>query len=278
MDICGQPELALKLSEVYAWQIDFHSEVQKGDNFKVVYLEKTHPSGSKKVGDLLAAEYKSSRKTFNAVRFTNADGRDDFFDLEGQSLRRAFLRSPFKYMPRISSRYSRRRFHPILKRYRPHLGVDYAAPTGTPVLALGDGKVTSRRRNGGFGRHIQIKHNGLYTTGYGHLSRYARGLKVGDWVKQGQVIGYVGSTGLATGPHLDFRFYKSGKPVDPLKIDIPAGDPLDKSLMVAFQARCEEVHKLINPNGGPGMLAANGALTIEFTAGSLFSPLLPGSE
>ena len=234
MDLCGQPELALKLSEVYAWQIDFHSEIRKGDNFKVIYEEKNHPAGSKKTGRILAAVFNNRQKSFYAIGFTNADGRRDFFDLEGKSLRRAFLRSPFKYMPRISSRFSHRRFHPILKIYRPHLGVDYAAPTGTPVLALGDGRVIHRAWNGGFGRFIKIKHNGMYTTSYGHLSRYASGIKVGTWVKQGQLIGYVGSTGLSTGPHLDFRFYKNGQPVNPLKVDIPAGDPVDPSVLGSF--------------------------------------------
>jgi len=240
MDLCGRPELALKLSEVYAWQIDFHSEIRKGDSFKVLYEEKIHPDGSKKAGRILAGVFHNRQKNFYAIGFTNADGRMDYFDLEGKSLRRAFLRSPFKYMPRISSRFSRRRFHPILMIYRPHLGIDYAAPTGTPVLALGDGRITYRGRNGGFGKYIRIKHNGMYTTSYGHLSGYARGIKVGSWVKQGQVIGYVGSTGLSTGPHLDFRFYKSERPVDPLKVDIPAGDPVDPSLFSYFAIHREQ--------------------------------------
>ena len=249
MELCALPELALKLSEVYAWQIDFHSEIRKGDNFKVIYEEKIHPDGSKKVGRILAGVFHNRQNNFYAVGFTNEDNRRDFFDLQGKSLRRAFLRSPFKYMPRISSRYSRRRFHPILKIYRPHLGIDYAAPTGTSVLALGDGRVTYRGRNGGFGRYIKIKHNGMYTTSYGHLSRYARGIKVGAWVKQGQVIGFVGSTGLSTGPHLDFRFFKNARPVDPLKVDIPAGDPVDTSLFSHFIVHREQTLKRLDSIG-----------------------------
>ncbi|MFH1070533.1 MAG: M23 family metallopeptidase, partial [Candidatus Glassbacteria bacterium] len=126
------------------------------------------------------------------------------------------------------------RFHPILKIRRPHLGVDYAAPKGTPVLALGDGKVLKRSWNGGFGNYIQLKHNGIYSTAYGHLSGFAKGLKVGSWVRQGQVIGFVGSSGLATGPHLDFRFFKDNRPVDPLKVDVPPGDPVGQSVLSQF--------------------------------------------
>ncbi|MEA2062285.1 MAG: peptidoglycan DD-metalloendopeptidase family protein [Gemmatimonadota bacterium] len=278
METSGLPELALKLSEVYAWQIDFHSEVRKGDYFKVIYKEKIHPRGSKKVGEIIAAVFHNRQKDFFAIEFTGAEEQKDYFDLEGKSLRRAFLRSPFKYMPRVSSRYTRRRFHPILKIYRPHLGVDYAAPTGTPVLALGDGRVTSRRWNGGYGKHIVIKHNGMYKTGYGHLSRYARELKVGNWVRQGQVIGYVGSTGLSTGPHLDFRFFKNGNPVNPLKVDIPAGDPVDKSLLEDYRACRDRYLRCLEAiNSGPSNDSGSSEITLRYEAPSINSPLLPGS-
>jgi len=236
MEICSDPELALILSEIYAWQIDFHNDIRKGDNFRLVYEEKIHPKGTKKVGRILGAVFNNDGKKLWAIRYTNADSTVDYFDLQGNSLRRKFLRSPFKYMPRISSRFSYRRFHPILKIYRPHLGIDYAAPTGTPVLALGDGKVVKRGWNGGFGRYILLRHNGMYSTSYGHLSRYARGLKVGDRVTQGQVIGYVGTSGLSTGPHLDFRFLKNGSPVNPLTVDIPAGEPVHASVKEQFNA------------------------------------------
>ncbi|RLB12889.1 MAG: hypothetical protein DRG82_16555 [Deltaproteobacteria bacterium] len=243
MEIYGDPELALSLSEIYAWQIDFHNDIRKGDTFKLIFEEKIHPRGTRKIGKILAAVFHNAGKTFWAIRFTNADSTFDYFDLQGRNLRRKFLRSPFKYMPRISSRFSYRRFHPILKRYRPHLGVDYAAPTGTPVLALGDGRVVFRGWKGGFGRFIKIKHNGMYSTSYGHLSRYAKNIKVGTWVTQGQVIGYVGSTGLATGPHLDFRFYKNGTPVNPLTVDIPAGEPIHPSIADKYAAYCRMIIK-----------------------------------
>jgi len=260
LELRGLPELALKLSEVYAWQIDFYTEIRKGDNFKVIYEEKIHPKGSKKVGRIQAALFNNRQKSFYAIGFSNADGRRDYFDLEGKSLRRAFLRSPFKYMPRISSRFSRRRFHPILKIFRPHLGIDYAAPTGTPVLALGDGRVTYRGWNGGFGRFIRIKHNGMYTTSYGHFSRYVRGIKVGSWVKQGQLIGYVGTSGLSTGPHLDFRFYKNGQPVNPLTVDIPAGDPVDPSLLSYFIIYRDQTLRRLNSIGETLVTSSTGLI------------------
>jgi len=236
METCSNAELAMLLSDIYAWQIDFYSDIRKGDNFRIIYEEKVHPKGTSKIGKILAAVFNNDGKTLLAIRYTNADSTVDYFDLEGNSLRRKFLASPFRYRPRISSRFSYRRFHPILKKYRPHLGIDYAAPTGTPVLALGDGKVVKRSWNGGFGRYILLKHNGMYSTSYGHLSRYARGIKAGDNVAQGQVIGYVGSTGLSTGPHLDFRFFKNGSPVNPLTVDIPAGEPIHASVKERFNA------------------------------------------
>ena len=238
---CGLPELALKLSEVFAWQIDFHSEIRKGDNFKVIYEEKRHPKGGRKVGRIIATEFQNDKRHFSAFEYYTSEDQFDYFDTDGNSLRKAFLRSPFKYMPRISSGFSRSRFHPILKRYRPHLGIDYAAPTGTPILALGDGKIVKRGRNGGYGNYIRIKHNSMYETGYGHMSRYARGIKVGSQVHQGDVIGYVGSTGLATGPHLDFRFYKNSQPINPLTVDIPAGDPVPENLMADYKSRMAEL-------------------------------------
>ncbi|OGG00474.1 MAG: hypothetical protein A3F83_07370 [Candidatus Glassbacteria bacterium RIFCSPLOWO2_12_FULL_58_11] len=247
--LSSNPELALALSEIYAWQIDFHNDIQRGDSFKLIYEEKLHPKGTAKLGKIMAAVFNNGGKTLWAIRFTNPDSSVDYFDLDGKSMRRKFLRSPFKYMPRISSRFNRSRFHPILKIFRPHLGVDYAAPTGTPILALGDGKVIQRGRNGGFGNYIMIKHNGMYSTAYGHLSRYARGLASGGRVTQGQVIGYVGSTGLATGPHLHFCFYKNGVLINPLKVDIPAGEPVNPANMAQFAALRDSMASQLNAIG-----------------------------
>ncbi len=169
---------------------------------------------------------------FWAIPFVQ-DSTRDFFDDQGKSLRKAFLKAPLRYS-RISSRFSNSRYHPILKIRRPHHGVDYAAPTGTPVHAIGDGLVISKGYNGGGGNAVKIKHNGVYTTSYMHLHGYARGLHRGSYVKQGEVIGYVGSTGLATGPHLDFRVYKNGMAIDPLKMEAPPVEPVKEDNMTAF--------------------------------------------
>lgn len=266
LDAGATPELALRMSEIFAWQIDFQSDVQRGDRFRIVFEEKVHPKGSSRVGEIFAVVYETASRDFYAIKYTNKDGTVDYFDLDGLSMRRQFLKSPFKYMPRISSRFSHSRMHPILKIRRPHLGVDYAAPAGTPVLALGDGKVTFAGRKGGFGNYIQIKHNSMYATGYGHLSRFA--VKNGANVRQGEVIGYVGSTGLATGPHLDFRFFRNGTPVDPLKVDIPTGVPVDKSLMIAFQTHrdtlAERLKRIGSPYGpNPPRIAYTPATSVE---------------
>jgi murein DD-endopeptidase MepM/ murein hydrolase activator NlpD len=262
MDSYGNPELALKLSEIYAWQVDFHNDIRKGDSFRLIFREKIHPEKQiSKVSQILAAQFVNDGNEIYGFHFMNPDSTVDYFEPDGKSLRRKFLRSPFKYMPRISSRYNPRRFHPILKRYRPHLGVDYAAPKGTPVLALGEGKVVKRGWNGGFGNYILIRHNGMFSTGYGHLSGYARGLKVGGRVRQGEVIGYVGSTGLSTGPHLDFRFFKNGKPVNPLKVDIPAGEPVAKEALAEFNAYRDVMKRRLDRIGqplfGPPVAASN---------------------
>ncbi len=267
MDSYSNPELALKLSEIYAWQIDFHNDIRKGDTFRLIFREKIHPEKqTSKVDDVLAALFVNDGTEIYGYRFMNADSTVDYFEPDGKSLRRKFLRSPFNYMPRISSRYNPRRFHPILKRYRPHLGVDYAAPRGTPVLSLGDGKVIKRGWNGGFGNYILIRHNGMFSTGYGHLSGYARGLKVGGRVRQGEVIGYVGSTGLSTGPHLDFRFFKDGKPVNPLKVDIPAGEPVMAEVFAEFESYRDIMKRRLDRIGQPLFVppvATNGVVPVR---------------
>jgi murein DD-endopeptidase MepM/ murein hydrolase activator NlpD len=166
----------------------------------------------------------------------------EYYDCDGNSVRRVFLKSPLNYR-RISSYFSNRRFHPILKTYRPHHGVDYAAPTGTPVVSIGDGRVTKAGWNGGMGNYVEIRHNNIYTSCYGHLSRYGRGVRGGVRVKQGQIIGYVGSTGLSTGPHLDFRVKKYGSYVNPLTIDYPRGEPVGEERKEAFFAKRDLVLK-----------------------------------
>jgi len=220
------PVLAIELSEIYAWTVDFFG-IEKGDYFKVMYDENYVDSTSIGVGKVHAALFHHRGRDYYAFNFKE-DSVWNFFDEEGQSLRKAFLKAPLKFS-RISSKFSNSRLHPVLKIRRPHHGVDYAAPSGTPVYALGDGRVIAKayQKRGG-GNYVKIKHNSVYTTVYMHLKGYAKGLNKGDHVQQSQLIGYVGATGLATGPHLDFRVFKNGKAVDPLKIDAPPVEPVKK--------------------------------------------------
>ncbi len=220
------PMMSIELSEIYAWSIDFFG-LKKGDKFYVIYQERFLDTVSVGIEHIEAALFNHQNKDFYAIYFVQ-DERGSYFDDKGGSLRRAFLKAPLKFR-RISSRYTNRRYHPVLKIYRPHHGVDYAAAEGTPVHSVGDGVVLKKGyQKNGAGNYIKIKHNSVYMTQYAHLSRFAKGLKTGDHVKQGQLIGYVGHTGLATGPHLDFRFFKNGHPVDPLKVDAPPVEPIKK--------------------------------------------------
>jgi murein DD-endopeptidase MepM/ murein hydrolase activator NlpD len=204
-------DVILYFADIFAWQIDFLTDTKQGDIFKIIYevehIEKKNKNLSSKI---LAAQYKTSSKTYNAFYFKTSEGNYGYFDQDGKSLKSTFLKAPLQFS-RISSYFSASRVHPILKYARPHLGIDYAAPQKTPVSSIGDGIVLKAQYSGGFGNLIVIKHNNGYETYYGHLSKYAKGIKKGSKVKQGQVIGYVGMTGLATGPHLDFRIKLNGK-------------------------------------------------------------------
>lgn len=225
------PDLALQLSEIYAWSIDFFG-LQKGDSFRIIYEEQYVDSTSVGISRILAARFCHAGEVFFAMPF-NQDGTEDYFDEEGNSLRKAFLKAPLRFS-RISSRFSNSRMHPILKYRRPHHGVDYAAPMGTPVHAIGDGKVTFAGWKGGAGRLVKIKHNSSYTTAYMHLAGFGKGIKAGKYVKQGDIIAYVGNSGLSTGPHLDFRFYKNGTPIDPLRVKAPPVHPVDSNNMAMY--------------------------------------------
>ena len=210
------PTLAVSLSKLFQWQVDFAREIQPGDRFGVVVEKRTRAGQPAGYGRILAATLTNNGKQHTAIFFESAEG-PSYWNEKGESQRKAFLKSPIPFS-RISSRFSPRRLHPVLKVYRPHWGVDYAAPAGTPVLAAGDGKVTQAGWSGGYGRCITVAHRSGIVTKYGHLRGFASGIRAGTRVAQGQVIGYVGSTGLATGPHLDFRFQKNGKYVDPLSV------------------------------------------------------------
>jgi len=224
-DVGEDPRIALKLADVFAWEIDFVTDPRVGDTFTIVFDELQYPSGEVEISDILCAKYVNAGDEHLIFRFEDEAGDPSYYDYDGNSARRVFLKSPLSYR-RISSFFSNSRFHPILKTYRPHLGVDYSAPRGTPIVSIGDGRVVEAGWNGGFGKYVEIRHNGTYTSCYGHLSGYALGIRSGARVNQGDVIGYVGSTGLSTGPHLDFRIKKFGSYVNPLNIDCPRAEPV----------------------------------------------------
>ena len=225
--------LAMKLSDIYAWDIDFSSQIRTGDTVKVIVEELWVGEVFNGFGDVLAAEVVNNGSVHPAYRFER-NGRADYFDSSGKSLRKSLLKSPLKFKY-ISSRFSKRRRHPILRIYRPHLGVDYVAPTGTPVSAAGSGTVVFAGYKGQNGRMVKIKHNNGYETYYGHLSRIPKKIRKWAKVSQGDIIGYVGSTGLSTGPHLDYRIKYKGKFLDPLKLNLPRGGSIGKNLMAQFQ-------------------------------------------
>lgn len=226
--------LEMALADIFAWTVDFYG-IQKGDAFKLIYEEIYVDNRMVGIDHVGAAYFRSNNKDYYAFLYEQ-DGKKEYFDENGMSLQRSFLKAPLKFS-RISSRFSSSRMHPVLRIVRPHFGVDYAAPRGTPVVALGDGKVTELGWKGGYGRHISIRHNSIYTTSYAHLSAYAKNLKAGTHVSQGEVVGYVGSSGLATGPHLDFRVYKNGEPVDPLHLESPRSDPVPAKDFVRYKGQ-----------------------------------------
>lgn len=230
----ADPLLAMKLAEeVYAWQIDFF-DIKEGDSFRALYheayIDDTIPLS---ISSIEGAVFIHQGKEYKAFPFMQ-DSIMEYFDEEGTSLRKAFLKAPLDFF-RISSRFSNSRFHPVLKRYRAHHGVDYAAPTGTPVKSIGSGVVVKKayQANGG-GNYLTVKHNSVYSTTYMHLSKFAKGIAPGKHIQQGEVIGYVGATGLATGPHLDFRVFKNGTPINPLNMEAPPSLPVRPELKDSF--------------------------------------------
>jgi murein DD-endopeptidase MepM/ murein hydrolase activator NlpD len=225
--------LALQLSDIFAWDIDFTTDLRNDDIFKII-VEGLYLNGEfKKYGEILSAEFSNNGEIYHAYRF-EYNGNVDYYDDSGKSLRRAFLKAPLSFR-RISSGFSRKRYHPILKIYRPHLGVDYAASTGTPVSAIGDGRVIFAGYKGQNGNIVAIRHFNGYRTFYGHLSKIVKGIRKGVKVKQGQVIGYVGATGLATGPHLDYRIKVNNRFVNPLTLKLPRGSSVPKKLRSEFR-------------------------------------------
>ncbi len=229
-------ELTMALADIFAWDIDFFVDLRPQDHYQFLYEQRFREGRYIGNGRIIAANFFNDGTHHRAYYYQVPGRTGDYYDNDGRSLRKIFLRSPLRYS-RISSGFSKRRLHPLLKIYRPHPGIDYAAPTGTPVVAVGDGRVISKGWKNGYGRFIAIRHNNRYTTTYGHLSRYASKISKGSVVKQGQVIGYVGATGLATGPHLDFRMKKNGRFVNPLKVRLPAARPISPDYLEAFRQR-----------------------------------------
>ena len=220
----ASPFLILKLSDIYAWTVDFFG-LQDGDRFRMVYGQTLCENEIISVDTVYYAVFSRDGKEVPAILYDQGDGGNKYWNAKGESLKKAFLKAPLPFT-RISSGFSYARRHPVTGRIRPHTAIDYAAPTGTPVMSIGDGTVLSVGWAGGGGNTVKIRHNSSYVTSYMHLSRYAKGLKAGQHVHQGQVIGYVGATGTATGPHLDFRVYKDGTAINPLKMESPSADPI----------------------------------------------------
>lgn len=252
------PELAIRIAEIFAWDLDFYTDPQNGDDFCVLVEKKSYENGQPATyGRILAATYNNVGKLHDAYLFEDKDGKAAYFSGDGKSTQAAFLRSPLKFAARISSRFTHSRYHPVLKIRRPHLGVDYAAPTGTPVQSVAAGTVTFSGRSGGAGNLVKVRHSNNYETYYMHLSR--RSVKVGQKIDQGQLIGLVGSTGLATGPHLDFRIRKNGRYLNFESLNLPRESTVEAARMGLFKQKRDELIALIetHPRKQGEVLAKN---------------------
>lgn len=236
-------ELTNKFVDIFAWQVDFQ-RLQKGDKFKIIYEENQVEGNTVGINKISAVYFEHFGSPYYAFPFDQGEGLD-YFDEEGKSLRKALLKYPIEFT-RISSRYSPRRFHPVRKVYRAHLGTDFAAPTGTPIRAVGDGVVLEAQYKSNNGNYVKIRHNGTYTTQYLHMSNIAQGVKAGTRVRQGQTIGYVGSTGLATGPHLCYRFWKNGVQVDALRVELPPSQPIEEQYRTSFEVVTKDLTGRLN--------------------------------
>jgi len=237
-------ELVNKMVDIFAWQIDFF-RINPEDHYEILYTEEIIDSVVVGISNVKAARFTHNEKDFYAFSYDQGLG-NDYFDENGKSLRKTFLRSPLNFY-RISSRYRKKRFHPVLKRYRDHLGTDYAAPRGTPIMTVADGKIIEARYGRNNGYFVKVKHNNIYSTQYLHMSKFAKGIKPGKNVRQGDIIGYVGSTGLATGPHVCYRFWRNGKQVDPYKQnDLPDGEPILTQHLPAYNYVREKYLKILD--------------------------------
>lgn len=230
--------LTMDMASVFGYDVDFAQDIRQGDEFDVIYEQKVVNGKAVGTGPILSARFTNRGKTYTAVRYTNKQGNSSYYTADGNSMRKAFIRTPVDFA-RISSKFSMGRKHPILNKIRAHKGVDYAAPRGTPIKAAGDGKVLLAGRRGGYGNTVVLQHGNTYTTLYGHMQGFAKGVKTGGTVKQGQVIGYIGTTGLSTGPHLHYEFQVNGVHVDPLGQKLPMADPIAKAERARFLAQSQ---------------------------------------
>jgi murein DD-endopeptidase MepM/ murein hydrolase activator NlpD len=234
-DAAGIPDaIAVQLAEIFAGDMDFHRDLRKGDRFSLVYETFTHRGQAIRTGRILSAEFINDQKTLSAYWFEHEDGQGTYYSADGKNLRKAFLRSPLEFS-RVTSGFTSARLHPVLQTWRAHKGIDYGAPSGTPVRSVADGTVDSIGQQGGYGNLIVIKHQGTYSTAYGHLSGFAAGIRKGSRIRQGDTIAYVGQTGLATGPHLHYEFRVSNQQINPLALNLPAPLPLAAPQMARFK-------------------------------------------
>lgn len=238
----ADPQVMMNLTDIFAWDVDFTSDIQKGDTFRILYEALYVDGAPVSAGRILGAEMVNEGKKYTAVYF---EGKDGYYDLEGKSLRRTLLKSPLRFR-RITSYFTNSRFHPILKKFRPHHGIDYGAPKGTPVESAGSGRVAFAGWKNGYGNFIEIRHNNNYSTGYGHLSRIARGVRTGARVSQGDLIGYVGSTGISTGPHLHYEVKIGGRLINPLSVKAVADVSIGKKERQRFAAVSAEVRRKLS--------------------------------
>jgi murein DD-endopeptidase MepM/ murein hydrolase activator NlpD len=230
----AETDLAAQMAEIFGWTIDFFTDIRSGDSFAVLYERKVYEDGRTKLGDVLAARVVARGKEYYGFRYETGQGRDGYFDENGHSMEKSLRRTPVKYT-RVTSNFSYRRYHPINKRYQPHYGVDFGANYGTPVQATGEGTVVAATRRAANGKYVKIKHNNTYTTYYLHLQRFAKGIRKGKRVKQGQTIGYVGSTGWANGPHVCYRIKKNGSWINPRTVKLPSKEPVPRTAWERYE-------------------------------------------
>ncbi|MGH1441144.1 MAG: OapA family protein [Cellvibrionaceae bacterium] len=259
-----EERLIMELASIFGWDVDFALDIRANDSFKVLYEEQFLNGEKLRNGPILAAEFTNQGKTFKAVRYTDSKGESNYYTPMGKSMRKAFLRTPVDFA-RISSHFNLKRKHPILNRIRAHKGTDYAAPTGTPIKAAGDGKVILAGTKGGYGRTVIIQHGQSYKTLYAHMHKYGRGIRTGKRVKQGQVIGYVGSSGLATGPHLHYEFYLNGSVRNPVRVPLPKAKSIAKSELENFRLQTGPIVAQLEKYGSKIQIASTPSLDTSKT-------------